>query len=79
MVYKNYCSTLYDCFFTTMNNGLRARGGIGEALGSVYRGSVYVIDRIIIILVSYHIRPHVLCYNNDISDEHLIRYNNRFV
>src|SRR3990167_4204527 len=37
MVYKNYCHTLLDCFISTANNGLRARGGIGEALGSQYR------------------------------------------
>jgi hypothetical protein len=28
----NYCRTLFECFSTTLNNGLRASGGIGDVL-----------------------------------------------
>ena len=31
--FVNYCHTLYHCFFSVLNNGLRAGGGLGEAIG----------------------------------------------
>ena len=31
--FKNYCHTLSHCFYSVLNNGLRAGGGLGEALG----------------------------------------------
>lgn len=30
--FNNYCSTLYECTLSTLNNGIRAGGGIGETL-----------------------------------------------
>jgi len=30
--FNNYCDSLYACFLTTLNNGVRMGGGIGEAL-----------------------------------------------
>lgn len=39
--FKNYCTTLFNCFFTVINNGLRAGGGIGEAIGQVGRQDPY--------------------------------------
>jgi hypothetical protein len=29
---NNYCRTLLECFTSTLNNGLRASGGIGDVL-----------------------------------------------
>ncbi len=31
----NYCHTLTSCFVSTVYNGIRAGGGIGEALGHI--------------------------------------------
>lgn len=31
--FMNYCHTLSQCFFSVLNNGLRAGGGLGEAIG----------------------------------------------
>jgi len=33
----NYCHTLTSCFVSTVYNGIRAGGGIGEALGHISR------------------------------------------
>jgi len=33
-----YCDNLYDCVFSTMNVGVRAGGGIGEAMNQPMRG-----------------------------------------
>lgn len=33
--FMNYCHTLTSCFVTTVYNGIRAGGGIGEALGHI--------------------------------------------
>lgn len=30
--HNNYCRTLLECFTSTLNNGLRASGGIGDVL-----------------------------------------------
>jgi hypothetical protein len=30
--HNNYCRSLLECFTSTLNNGLRASGGIGDVL-----------------------------------------------
>ena len=37
--YKNYCNTLFMCFLSTLFNGIRSDGGIGDALGNLSRNS----------------------------------------
>ena len=37
--FKNYCDSLWNCFVSTVYNGIRAGGGIGEALGHLNRES----------------------------------------
>lgn len=37
--YKNYCETLFMCFVSTLFNGVRADGGIGDAIGNISKDS----------------------------------------
>ncbi len=45
--YKNYCHTLSSCFISTVYNGIRAGGGIGEALGHLTRDNSHYWLRLI--------------------------------
>ena len=43
----NYCNSLTQCFVSTVYNGMRAGGGIGEALGHLNQNSDHYFFRLI--------------------------------
>lgn len=45
--FENYCATLSSCFLSTVYNGIRAGGGIGEALGHLSKDSNHYTVRLI--------------------------------
>jgi hypothetical protein len=44
---KYYCDTFSSCFFTILNSGVRAGGGIGDILNNYTKLQVYDVIRII--------------------------------
>jgi hypothetical protein len=77
-IYKNYCHTLWDCFISTMNNGLRAHGGIGEAIRSQPRGT-FGISRGGALLATIRVRLHLLHRHHDPHTQHHLRHHHRRV
>ena len=43
--YNSYCDTLFDCYFSTLNNGLRSSGGVGDVLLQTRNEDVDFWDR----------------------------------